>query len=483
MRNTPATRAFSTGLHVLSAFQAFNIITKSDMSPLLFTFGICLSSFLIPIVLSKMIPNTPLQPSGFTSLKRRGFAYVALHGVWQLINVITFYVALLKLHPLRLIVGEFLEVGILALWMHKLLTGGGGTTFVWITYTAGLCLLGFAGNLYNYGDHGTLPIDSVGGMTLLILYCFLEVLRKRFRYKITKDVSSSSDSTIQCLTFGVATFALFPFVFVYCSFTPTAFESLYRNFHWIIFNATIGTVLPYALDLAMSKDRRADVPTRGAFSYQGVHVVPSHVRGRHVASFVVAYVLHFVYHTHYIHLPKTGETVAEETQQQHTPHFILHMDNFIVMVSFVLMSLAVRGALALQPSDERSNASSEFDTVFSPLLDPSHDPSLNPSLTSKQKKLLAYLFLNVAFMLIELIYGIHSNSLGLVSDSFHMLLDSASIGIGLYAAHMATWRANNVFTYGYGRYEILSGFTNGVLLVLIAFFCVFGVCGSVAGST
>jgi len=72
------------------------------------------------------------------------------------------------------------------------------------------------------------------------------------------------------------------------------------------------------------------------------------------------------------------------------------------------------------------------------------------------------------FMLVELLYGLHTNSLGLVSDSFHMLLDSASIGIGLYAVYMSSWKPNKDHSFGYGRYQILSGFANGVLLIFIA---------------
>lgn len=48
-----------------------------------------------------------------------------------------------------------------------------------------------------------------------------------------------------------------------------------------------------------------------------------------------------------------------------------------------------------------------------------------------------------------------------------------AIGVGLLASVMATWESNERFTYGYGRIETLSGFANGIFLILISIFIVF----------
>jgi Cation efflux family len=64
-----------------------------------------------------------------------------------------------------------------------------------------------------------------------------------------------------------------------------------------------------------------------------------------------------------------------------------------------------------------------------------------------------------------------------------------AIGVGLFASVMATWEPNERFTYGYaipsmsstsgnqsssyGRIETLSGFANGIFLILISIFIVF----------
>jgi zinc transporter 5/7 len=73
-------------------------------------------------------------------------------------------------------------------------------------------------------------------------------------------------------------------------------------------------------------------------------------------------------------------------------------------------------------------------------------------------------------MVIEMIYGFISNSLGLISDAFHMLFDCTALGIGLYASIISKWEANSSFSYGYARVEILSGFVNGIFLLFIGFF-------------
>ena len=74
------------------------------------------------------------------------------------------------------------------------------------------------------------------------------------------------------------------------------------------------------------------------------------------------------------------------------------------------------------------------------------------------------------FTFIELLYGTWTNSLGLISDGFHMLFDCAALVVGLYAALMSRWKPTRVFSYGYGRVEVLSGFVNGLFLVVVAFF-------------
>lgn len=86
------------------------------------------------------------------------------------------------------------------------------------------------------------------------------------------------------------------------------------------------------------------------------------------------------------------------------------------------------------------------------------------------RNIFAFLCLNLSFAFVELFYGLWSNSLGLISDSFHMFFDCTALLAGLVASVITKWRPNSKFSYGYVRAEILAGFVNGLFLLFIAFF-------------
>ncbi|KAI0372784.1 cation efflux protein [Pilatotrama ljubarskyi] len=95
----------------------------------------------------------------------------------------------------------------------------------------------------------------------------------------------------------------------------------------------------------------------------------------------------------------------------------------------------------------------------------------------ESRKIFYFLMLNMCYMLVQMLYGIWTNSLGLISDAIHMAFDCMAIGVGLIASVMARWPPNERFTYGhsfsYGRIETLSGFANGIFLILISVFIIF----------
>ncbi|KAL4063204.1 cation efflux protein [Scleroderma citrinum] len=92
---------------------------------------------------------------------------------------------------------------------------------------------------------------------------------------------------------------------------------------------------------------------------------------------------------------------------------------------------------------------------------------------NESRKIFYFLVLNMCYMLVQMLYGVWTNSLGLISDAIHMAFDCLAIGVGLLASVMAKWPPNEHFTYGYGRIETLSGFANGIFLILISVFIVF----------
>ncbi|KAJ2669409.1 putative zinc transporter msc2 [Coemansia sp. RSA 1085] len=86
----------------------------------------------------------------------------------------------------------------------------------------------------------------------------------------------------------------------------------------------------------------------------------------------------------------------------------------------------------------------------------------------ESRSIFTFLLLNLSYMVVQVIYGYITNSLGLISDAIHMLFDCMALAIGLVAAVMSKWPSDEAFTFGYGRIEILSGFANGVFLMLIS---------------
>ena len=77
------------------------------------------------------------------------------------------------------------------------------------------------------------------------------------------------------------------------------------------------------------------------------------------------------------------------------------------------------------------------------------------------------LILIVGFMVCELIAGLLTGSLALLSDAAHMLTDAVALAIALFAARLAERPAQGAMTYGLGRAEILSAQANGVTLLVL----------------
>ncbi|KAA3677950.1 solute carrier family 30 (zinc transporter), member 5/7 [Paragonimus westermani] len=70
------------------------------------------------------------------------------------------------------------------------------------------------------------------------------------------------------------------------------------------------------------------------------------------------------------------------------------------------------------------------------------------------RRIFAFLCLNLIFTFVELLYGVWTNSLGLISDGFHMLFDCAALVVGLYAAVVAHWKPTRLFSYGLFRWPV-----------------------------
>jgi cobalt-zinc-cadmium efflux system protein len=84
------------------------------------------------------------------------------------------------------------------------------------------------------------------------------------------------------------------------------------------------------------------------------------------------------------------------------------------------------------------------------------------------KRLLLSLAVTLLILAGEVIGGILSNSLALLSDAGHVLTDAFALGLSLVAALIAAKPSDYRATYGYQRVGLLAALINGVSLVVIS---------------
>ena len=71
-----------------------------------------------------------------------------------------------------------------------------------------------------------------------------------------------------------------------------------------------------------------------------------------------------------------------------------------------------------------------------------------------EKNILTAFILNIAFSIFELIGGIFTNSISIISDAVHDFGDALSIGISLVLEKISKKKPNETYTYGYVRYSV-----------------------------
>lgn len=79
----------------------------------------------------------------------------------------------------------------------------------------------------------------------------------------------------------------------------------------------------------------------------------------------------------------------------------------------------------------------------------------------------------ISAFVVELTVGIYANSLALITDSIHAVLDSFVTAILLVAARWAIKPPDLEHTYGHGKIETMGGFVGGIVILLIASFFIY----------
>lgn len=458
-------------MRVFSTFLAYSVLSQLALHPISF----CCIAFVVAGAWHIVSGGVGLRRVRGVSFK--SLSMIGLYGLWCAVDMLVFITALVKLHPFRLAIGEYIE------YLAPLVTRGSLTDDFGHRYrrktaitlmAVSFCLLGFANNLAHYtppalpveasgqdsdspqegaGEDLISSIDTVGGMALLLFYIVSDALRKRYRARAIADCEDEVNVDSLSAVFGAL--VLTAVTVVYLVTTVSVLGSGAPSIgligcFWIIVSAACIFAVPTILA------SRATFRGRVVGSAAGM---PPHVRV--LLTVGAAFILHVTFHQHY----RMGAAIGE------APHPVWHVDNLIVLIAGAMIAFAVHvGGLHALRHTSLTSSSLDPVTLFDPMEGGTVQMGFISTIlsNSKQRRLATFFSLTMFYMLVELIYGLHSNSLGLVSDSFHMLLDSASIAIGLFAAYMAVWKPDASHAYGFGRYEVLSGFTNGVLLVFIA---------------
>lgn len=103
-----------------------------------------------------------------------------------------------------------------------------------------------------------------------------------------------------------------------------------------------------------------------------------------------------------------------------------------------------------------------------------HKHQQQSSITGNQEKnLLVSTLLNLTVAVAEIIGGLLSNSLALISDALHNLGDTSALFIAYVATLISRREHTNKKTFGYKRIEILAALFNAIILVVIIVYLFF----------
>ncbi len=91
----------------------------------------------------------------------------------------------------------------------------------------------------------------------------------------------------------------------------------------------------------------------------------------------------------------------------------------------------------------------------------------------KGRKLLLSIFLNIIITIAQVIGGIVSGSLSLLSDALHNFSDVVSLIISFVADKYSKKSASFDKTFGYKRAEIIAAFVNSATLILVALYLIY----------
>ena len=83
-----------------------------------------------------------------------------------------------------------------------------------------------------------------------------------------------------------------------------------------------------------------------------------------------------------------------------------------------------------------------------------------------EKNILIAFLLNLLFSILELVGGVITNSVAIISDAIHDLGDAASIGASYFLEKKSKKQPDNIYTYGYLRYSVIGSVITTLILLV-----------------
>ena len=82
-----------------------------------------------------------------------------------------------------------------------------------------------------------------------------------------------------------------------------------------------------------------------------------------------------------------------------------------------------------------------------------------------ERNILIAFLLNLSFSIFEMIGGIFTNSVAIISDAVHDIGDSFSIGVSYFLEKKSKKKPDSKYTYGYMRYSVLGAIITNTILI------------------
>ena len=83
------------------------------------------------------------------------------------------------------------------------------------------------------------------------------------------------------------------------------------------------------------------------------------------------------------------------------------------------------------------------------------------------------IFITFFFVAVEIVGGLYSNSIAIISDAAHLVSDALGISISVLALKIAERSSNKTFTYGYHRAEVLGALASIFFIWIVTIWLMF----------